>query len=185
MRVTVGRIGKPHGIRGEVTVEPRTDEPEVRFAPGNTVMRESGSDLVVSSMHWHSGRLLLKFLGVNDRNAAEALRGSILQVERDLEEVPNDPAEYYDSNLVGCTVITQDESEVGMVIDVLHLPAQDVLVVSAGEREVLIPFVDHMVPDVDIKSRVITIDPPDGLLNLVEVEADDVEPEDSANHSRD
>ena len=185
MRVTVGRIGKPHGIRGEVTVEPRTDEPEVRFAPGNTVMRESGSDLVVSSMHWHSGRLLLKFHGINDRNAAETLRGSILQVERSLDDIPEDPAEYYDSNLVGCSVITLDKSEVGVVTDVLHLPGHDVLVVSTGEREVMIPFVDHMVPEVNIKARVITIDPPEGLLDLADVESVTTEPEGITNHSRD
>lgn len=165
MRVTVGRIGKPHGIRGEVTVESRTDEPETRFAPGNTLMRESGSDLVISRMHWHSGRILIKFLGIDDRNAAETLRGSILQVERDHEQVPEDPSEFYDSNLVGCSVVTVDKIQVGVVKDVLHLPAQDVLVVWTGETEVLIPFVDHMVPEVNTESRIIVIDPPDGLLS--------------------
>jgi 16S rRNA processing protein RimM len=185
VRVTVGRIGKPHGIRGEVTVEPRTDEPEVRFAPGNTVLRESGSDLVVSSMHWHSGRLLLKFLGIDDRNAAETLRGSILQVERDLEDTPEDPAEYYDSNLVGCSVITIGGTQVGVVTDVLHLPAQDVLVVSGDEREVLIPFVDHIVPEIDIQTRIITIDPPDGLLDLVNVDSADTESEGTTKPSLD
>jgi 16S rRNA processing protein RimM len=165
VRVTVGRIGKPHGIRGEVTVETRTDEPENRFAPGTTVMRESGSDLVVSHMHWHSGRLLIKFLGIDSRNSAETLRGSILQVEREHEEAPEDPSEFYDSNLVGCSVVTIDKIQVGVVKDVLHLPAQDLLVVWTGEREVLIPFVEQMVPEVDIESRVIVIDPPEGLLS--------------------
>lgn len=165
VRVTIGRIGKPHGILGEVTVEPRTDEPENRFAPGNEIMRESGSDLVVSAMHWHSGRLLLKFLGINDRNAAETLRGSILQVERDHEDQPADPEEFYDSNLVGCSVVTLDGIHIGEVKDVLHLPAQDLLVVLTGDREVLIPFVDQIVPEVDTERRVIVINPPDGLLS--------------------
>ncbi len=165
MRVTVGRIGKPHGIRGEVTVESRTDEPETRFAPGNTLMRESGSDLVISRMHWHSGRILIKFLGIDDRNAAETLRGSILQVERDHEQAPEDPSEFYDSNLVGCSVITVDKKQVGVVKDVLHLPAQDLLVVWTGDTEVLVPFNDHMVPEVDTDTRIIVIDPPEGLLS--------------------
>ena len=75
MRVVVGRIGRPHGIRGQVTVEPRTDEPEQRFAPGSRLLIANTDDeLVVSAMHWHSGRLLLAIEGVDDRNGAEALR---------------------------------------------------------------------------------------------------------------
>lgn len=165
MRVTVGRIGKPHGIRGEVTVEPRTDEPDIRFAPGSHLLREEGPDLVVSSMHWHSGRLLLTLVGVHDRNAAEELRGTIVQVERADLETPDDPSEYYDSNLVGCLVVTVKDVSVGEVREVLHLPAQDLLVVWTGEREVLVPFVAEIVPEVDATARRIVINPPDGLLS--------------------
>ena len=76
MRVVVGRIGRPHGIKGEVTVEPRTDEPDERFAPGAVLLLDDpAKQLVVERMHWHSGRLLVWFRGVADRNAAEALRG--------------------------------------------------------------------------------------------------------------
>lgn len=164
MRVTVGRIGKPHGIRGEVTVEPRTDEPDSRFAPGEQLFRESGSDLVVSAMHWHSGKLLVKFLGVDTRNAAEELRGSIVQVERDELEIPQDPDEFYDSNLLGCAVVMLNGETIGSVTDVLHLPAQDVLVVTSGEREILIPFVEDMVPQINIAAQQIVVDPPPGLL---------------------
>ena len=167
MQVTVGRIGKPHGIRGEVTIEVRTDEPELRFAPGTTLKRESGSDLIVSDFHWHSGRVLLKFLGVDSRSAAEELRNSILIVERAADEVPQENDEYYDSNLIGCEVKTLAGEVIGHVIDVLHLPSQDALVVDSGDdagTEYLIPFVESIVPTVDVVSKIITIDPPEGLL---------------------
>ncbi len=168
MRVTVGRIGKPHGIRGQVTIEVRTDEPELRFAPGTTLSRESGSDLIVSDFHWHSGRVLLTFVGVDSRNAAEELRDSILMVEREDTEVPPASDEYYDSNLIGCQVQTVAGDAIGRVVDVLHLPSQEVLVVSpvgAAGTEYLIPFVESIVPRVDIAAQLITVDPPAGLLS--------------------
>jgi 16S rRNA processing protein RimM len=167
VQVTVGRIGKPHGIRGEVTIEVRTDEPELRFAPGTTLHRESGSDLIVSDFHWHSGRVLLKFLGVDSRSAAEELRNSILTVERPEDEVPQENDEYYDSNLIGCQVQTIAGEVVGQVIDVLHLPSQEVLVVRTdgdAATEYLIPFVESIVPTVDVITKIITVDPPEGLL---------------------
>lgn len=167
MQVTVGRIGKPHGIRGEVTVEVRTDEPEIRFAPGTTLQRENGSDLIVSDFHWHSGTVLLKFLGIDTRSAAEELRNSILMVERAESDVPQDSNEYYDSNLIGCRVQNLNQETIGHVVDVLHLPSQEVLVVSTGGdagSEFLIPFVESIVPTVDVVSQLITVDPPEGLL---------------------
>ena len=167
MRVVVGRIGRPHGIRGEVTVEPRTDEPDERFAPG-AVLSVDGPvhELVVDRTHWHSGRLLVTFAGVPDRTAAEALRGLLLHVERADDETPDDPDEYYDSTLTGCAVELADGTSIGAVEEVLHLPSQDLLVVRGPEdREVLVPFLAAFVPTVDVAGRRIVIDPPAGLLN--------------------
>ncbi len=166
MRVVVGRIGRPHGIRGEVTVETRTDEPDERFAPG-AVLSVDGPvhELVVERMHWHSGRLLVTFDGVADRNEAEALRGLLLHVERDEAEQPADPDEFYDSSLVGCAVELLDGSPVGEVVEVVHLPGQDLLAVrTPDERDVLVPFVEVMVPTVDVPARRVVIDPPPGLI---------------------
>ena len=167
MRVVVGRIGRPHGIKGEVTVEPRTDEPDERFAPGAVLLLDDpAKQLVVERMHWHSGRLLVWFRGVADRNAAEALRGLLLHVERAEDELPEDPEEFYDSSLEGCTVVLTDGSLVGVVAEVVHLPAQDLLAVRReGRSEVLVPFVEQIVPDVDLEARRIVIDPPGGLLD--------------------
>jgi len=167
MRVVVGRIGRPHGIRGEVTVEPRTDEPDERFAPG-AVLQVDGPvhQLVVERTHWHSGRLLVVFAGVADRNDAESLRGLLLHVDRGEDETPDDPDEYYDSTLTGCAVELLDGTAVGLVSEVLHLPSQDMLVVSSpDEREVLVPFLNAFVTTVDVAARRIVIDPPDGLLD--------------------
>lgn len=167
MRVVVGRIGRPHGIAGEVTVEVRTDEPDERFAPGSVLLVDPPArDLVVSSVRWHSGRLLVRFDGVADRNAAEALRGTLVHVERAEDEVPDEPDDYYDSSLIGSHAVLVDGTAVGDVEDVLHLPAQDLLVVRRPDgAEVLVPFVAAIVPEVDLEGRRIVLDPPDGLLD--------------------
>ena len=170
MRVVVGRIGRPHGIRGEVTVETRTDEPDERFAPG-AVLSVDGPvhELTVERTHWHSGRLLVTFQGVADRTEAEALRGLLLHVERGEDELPDDPDEYYDSSLVGCEVSRVDGTAVGVVTEVVHLPAQDLLAIrTADDRDVLVPFVSAIVPEVDPAARRIVIDPPPGLLEEVD-----------------
>lgn len=167
MRVVVGRIGRPHGIRGEVTVEPRTDEPELRFAPGSSLLK-AGSDevLTVSGMHWHSGRLLVTFEGVHDRNEAEALRDTIVEVDRDPSELPGEPGEYFDTQLVGCSVFDAEGAFLGEVTDVVHLPGQDLLsVTSATGAEFMIPFIEQFVPEVDIAAARIVITPPPGLLD--------------------
>ena len=166
MRVVVGRIGKPHGLRGQVTIELRTDEPDERFTPGAVMISEGlFPTLTIASTHWHSGRLLLSFVGFEDRGDAERLRGTILEVERSPLDRPQDPDEFYDSALLGCSVVTIDGTEVGVVSEVVHLPSQELLsVTTSSGSEVLIPFVSSIVPAVDITNRLITVDPPVGLL---------------------
>lgn len=166
MLVVVGRIGRPHGIRGAVSVEVRTDEPERRLAAGETVVSDTGLELTIESATWHSGRLLLTFEGYPDRTAVEQLRGQLLSAERSEDEQPEDPEEFYDSTLVGCEVATTDGAVIGSVREVAHLPAQDMLVVQASdEREILVPFVAAIVLSVDVANRRIVIDPPAGLLD--------------------
>ena len=97
-RVVVGRLGRPHGIRGEVTVELRTDSPELRFAPGVRLFVQDNSrkPLTVEAGRVHSGVLLVKFVGQDTRNAAESLRGLIVESEIDESELPEDEDEYYE-----------------------------------------------------------------------------------------
>lgn len=167
MRVIVGRIGKAHGIRGAVTVEVRTDEPEVRFALGSVLITdpEAAGPLVVEGAKWHSGRLLLEFEDVLDRTAAESLRGTLLVVDVDDDARPDDPEEFYDHQLVGLDVVTVDGAPVGTITEVAHLPSQELLIIAApDDREVLIPFVTAIVPTVDLANRRVIVDPPPGLL---------------------
>lgn len=164
MLVTVGRIGRPQGIRGDVTVEVRTDEPERYFFADATVLVNE-RPMVVETARWHGARLVLRFEAVTDRNAAELLRDAVITAERDDDATPDESDTYYDAALVGCVVVDDAGHAIGEVGEVLHLPGQDVLVVlSAAGREHLIPFVAEFVPEVDLEGRRIVIDPPPGLL---------------------
>lgn len=168
MRVTVGRIGRAHGVRGAVVVGVRTDEPELRFAKGARLDTDPSGvgPLVVAATRWHSGELLVRFEGVDDRGAAEGLRGAWLLVDTATIAAPDDPDEFNDTDLVGLSVRTLDGTEVGTVDDVLH-PAQDVLLVKTPDaREIMIPFVKAIVPEIDVRAGVLVIDPPAGLLDL-------------------
>jgi 16S rRNA processing protein RimM len=173
--VVVGRVGKAHGIRGEVSVEPRTDEPDRRFAVGAALAtdqhgRPAGADhpatLTVVATRWHQGRLLVRFDDVADRTAAERLRGLLLSADVPADETPSDPEEYYDHQLVGLRVHTTEGVEVGELIEVQHGAAQDLLVVRTQDaEEVLVPFVTALVPEVDLRAgRLVVADRP-GLLD--------------------
>lgn len=164
MRVVVGRIGRAHGIKGELTVEVRTDEPERRFAPGSSFVCGTRT-LVVASSRQHSGRLLLRVEGVGDRTAAEALQGSLLEVDVDPSVVPDEDDAYYDHQLEGLSVLDHDGSPVGVVAEVLHLPQQDLLLVRVDEREVMVPFVAALVPTVDLDAGTLTLADVPGLLD--------------------
>ncbi len=170
MLVVVGRIGRAHGIRGELNVDIRTDEPDRRFAPGATIVC-GGRTLTVSSSRHHSGRLVVAFENVSDRTAAEQLHGAILEAEIDPADQPDDPEEFYDHQLIGLRVLASDESEVGTVSGVVHLPEQDTLVVHTGERDVLVPFVSALVPTVDTVEGYVRLADVPGLLDPDAAEA--------------
>lgn len=165
----VGRIGRPHGTRGEVSVQVRTDSPDERFAAGTVLAADPAErgPLTVTRLHWHSGRLLLSFDGVADREGAEALRGTLLVVDSaDLPELA-DPDEFYDHQLVGLRAELPDGAALGTVGDVLHAPAEDLLAITAPDgAELLVPFVSAIVPTVDLPGGRVVVDPPEGLLDL-------------------
>ncbi len=167
MQVMVGRIGRAHGIRGDVVIGVSTDEPGERFAPGSVFDTDRGP-LTVETMRWHSSQLLVRFAGCYDRTAAEELRGLWLGVDSDTLPAPTDPDEFRDYDLVGLTVETIEGHAVGVVTDVAHL-GQDLLEVRAPDgAQVLVPFVKAIVPEVDLVAGRIRIDPPAGLLDLGE-----------------
>lgn len=166
MHLVVGRVGRAHGLRGEVAVDVRTDDPDGRFARGAVLRTDPGErELVVAVARPHSGRLLVTFEGVGDRNAADALRGALLTVDTAALPPLDDPDEFYDHQLVGLLVEHVDGTALGEVADVLHPPGGDLLVIAHVDgREVLVPFVAVMVPVVDVPGGRVVVDPPPGLI---------------------
>lgn len=165
-RVVVGRVGRAHGVRGQVAIEVRTDEPELRFAKGAALLAGSPGDRIVwvDEARWHSGRLLVRFANIADRTAAAELTGSILEAEVDALDRPAAPDEYYDRHLIGLRAQLENGVELGTVREVLHLAGHDTLnVESADGSELLVPFVREIVPTVDLDSGLITVRPPAGL----------------------
>ena len=199
MRLIVGRIGRPHGIRGEVVMGVRTDEPDLRFAVGAVLdvartlpdgrhagrqgegqpsagdsqlgaSQHGDGQLTVAATRWHSGQLLVAFDGITDRTAAAELPGSWLSVDSSQLPDSSDPDEFRDYELIGLSVRTSAGEPVGVVTDVLHY-GQDVLVVqqAGGKDEYLVPFVKAIVPEVDVRAGLVVIDPPPGLLDPAEM----------------
>ncbi|EST30134.1 ribosome maturation factor RimM [Streptomyces niveus] len=168
MQLVVARIGRAHGIKGEVTVEVRTDEPELRLGPGAVLATEPASmgPLTVETGRVHSGRLLLRFAGVGDRTGAEALRNTLLIAEVDPQDMPEDPDEYYDHQLMDLDVVLADGTEVGRITEITHLPSQDLFIVERPDgTEVMIPFVEEIVTEIDLVEQRAVIDPPPGLID--------------------
>jgi 16S rRNA processing protein RimM len=151
-----------------VAVEPRTDVPELRFADG-VLLRTEPADrgpLTVAGSRWHSGRLLIRFAGVDDRGSAEQLRGISLLIDRASLGDPG-PEAWWDHDLAGLRAETPSGGLLGTVSDVLHAPAQDLLSITTPDgREVLVPFVVALVPIVDLSAGRVVIDPPAGLFEL-------------------
>ncbi|GAB3646512.1 ribosome maturation factor RimM [Glycomyces tarimensis] len=165
VQVVVGRIVRPHGVRGEVVVEVRTDDPEDRFQPGIEYDTPKGP-LRAETVRWHQGRPMLTLEGVRGRDAADALRGTLLSLDVDPQE-ELDSDEFHDTDLIGLAVVTVDGEHVGTVTAVDHGPAYEALVVKRrGTHPLLIPFVDEMIDEVDLDAETITVDPPSGLLEL-------------------
>lgn len=166
MLLTVGQIVRPHGVRGEVIVEVRTDEPDQRFREG-AVLVAGSSRLTVASARPHLGRLIVTFDEVPDRDAAEAVRGQVLEVDSGSIEAPSDPEEFHDHQLVGLEVFDTQGVSLGFIQRVEHAPACDLLVVPLADgRTGYIPFVKAIVPTVDLPGKKVIVDPPGGLLDL-------------------
>jgi 16S rRNA processing protein RimM len=167
--VAVGRIGKAHGIRGDVFVEPWTDSPEDRFFDG-AVLATDPTDrgpLTVENSRLHSGKLVVHFEGFDTRNSVEAIRGTMLVMSAQDRPPIEDPDEFYDTDLIGLQTRLVSGEPIGPVVDVLHSAADSLLVITAQDgREVLVPFRREFVPVVDLTARIVELDPPDGLFDL-------------------
>jgi 16S rRNA processing protein RimM len=174
MQVIVGRVGRPHGVRGDVVVGVRTDEPDARFIVGARLDTDpaGAGPLTVAAARWQSGELIVRFKGVTDRTVAGDLTGTWLSVDSGTLDAPADPDEFRDHQLIDLTVRTKDGEVVGVVRDVLHY-GQDLLAISPAADpggELLVPFVKAIVTEVDLAGGILVIDPPPGLLNLDEAQ---------------
>lgn len=167
VEVIVGIIGRAHGIRGDVGIDLRTDEPERRFGPGTRLRVEGGGrSLTVAATRDHSGRLLARFEECSDRTTAESLRGAVLVIDVDADERPTDEEEYYDRQLTGLRVLNADGDEIGSVADVIHLPEQDLLEIRTPTGNRLVPFVRALVPTVDLAAGTVQLADVPGLLEI-------------------
>ena len=166
MEIRIGRVVKSHGVRGEVVVEPLADDEDVFFAAGEVLHgRQAGKeqDLTIASVRPHQKRLLVTFEEVADRTAADSLRGMQFFAEPLARDEDSD--EYYDHELIGLKV-RLDGTEIGEVTGVMDTPNRKILEVAYEGREVLIPFVLDIVPDIDLDEGYLEITPPEGLLDL-------------------
>lgn len=165
--VAIARIAKPRGLKGEVIADILTDFPE-RFDGLKTVIAvmpdESRRELTLENHWFQSGRMVLKFVGVNSIEDGETLRNAEICVP-ETDAVELEEGEYFDWQLAGCRVVTVSGEEIGKVRELMRTGATEILVVE-GEKEYLIPFAEAICTEVDIENGVILIDPPEGLLEF-------------------
>lgn len=165
--VAIARIAKPRGLRGELAADILTDFPE-RFedlANVTAVLPDGTRRELKIEKHWfHSGRIVLKFDGLDSVEQAEILRDADICVSES-EVVELEEGEYFDWELTGCEVRTLEGRVIGNVRELMRTGATEILVVE-GEKEYLIPFAESICTEVDIENKVIVIDPPEGLLEF-------------------
>lgn len=165
----VGRIARPHGLRGQVVVAPETDFVEERFAPGATLFTRSAQGreetLEIAASRIQSGRPIVGFAGFDTIDAVERLVGQDLRVPEDAL-APLGPNAYYHHELIGCAVATVDGESVGEVTGVQGGAGGSLLAVAGRRGEVLIPLARDICVTVDVAAKRITVVPPDGLLEL-------------------
>lgn len=166
----VGKIVNTHGIKGEVRIISSTDFPEERYKKGSTlyIFKKNSNqpiEVTVETSRQHKNFYLLTFAGHDTIEAVEAYKEGVLKITEEqmgsLEE-----GEYYYHEIIGCTVCTTDGAEIGVVKEILSPGANDVWVIQGkGAKEVLIPYIDDVVKDIDVDTKMITIDPMEGLLD--------------------
>lgn len=171
--ILVGTIARPHGIRGQVVINPETDFAAERFAAGKTVWtqgrdpaaRGAPEELRIATVRFQGARPIVGFEGRSRIEDVERLAGQQLRVPAE-SQLPLEPGSYYQHELVGCVVETVDGERVGEVARVDGGAAGSLLAVSGARGEVLIPLAAHICVDVDVEAKRIRIDPPEGLLDL-------------------
>jgi 16S rRNA processing protein RimM len=178
-QLRVGRLVRAHGLKGAIKLELYTDSPDTRFAKGAVLTLQVpetspwfGKTLTVTELRWYNQSPVVFFEGITDRNQAETLIRAILLVDQPISNVAPEPDAWYDHQLIGLKV-RREGVEIGTITRVDHLPAQDLLAIDFEGREVLLPFVKALVPQVDSVAGFIEITPPGGLFEPLEGEAEE------------
>jgi len=164
--ITIGVIGRPQGIKGEVRITSQTDWPD-RFLELSNVFLDppngDGYQVEVKKARFQGKQIILKLAGIEDRNSAESLRGSHLKVtEESCSELPD--GFYHIHDLIGMAIKTTSGTTLGFLTDVLKMPAHDVYVVDCNGKEVMIPAVKEFVKKINLSGREMIIEPIEGLL---------------------
>lgn len=173
MQLTVGIIGAPQGLKGEVRLEVHTDSPERRLAPGAMLETDPAEfgPVTVERTRTYKGRTYVRFAEYSDRTGAESLRGVRLVIESDEEEP--EPDAWFPHELVGLEALDPEGYELGVVSGLQHMPAQDLLMVREPDGIVTaVPFVHEIVTEVDLEDGVVVIDAPEGLFSTDELDPD-------------
>lgn len=176
----VGRLTKPHGLKGGVKLELFTDNPGLRFVPGAKFHLQVpvdsewfGRTITMRELRWFNESPVGFFTEVPDRNAAESIVRAILWIDEQAVDEGEEDNAWYDHQLVGLDMVRETEAGpevLGKVAEVRHFPAQDLLVISTPTGTVLVPFVEAIVPSVDIEAGIVYVTPPVGLFNENEAE---------------
>lgn len=167
----VARVRRSHGVHGEILISVDTDRPKQVFRPGRAFLlgdgrgEPAGRTVVLASIRSMSGGALLKFTGIEDRNASDALHGSTLLIPAtEAEPAASDEVHYRD--LVGMDAVVDGEP-LGKVADILEIgPAEMLVIRRKGGKEMLVPFVKEIVRDVDLEARQVRLELPDGFLEI-------------------
>lgn len=166
-QLRVGRLVKAHGLKGALKLELYTDNPERRFFTGAEFTLQ-----VPEASPWHrktvtvreyrvmNGNPVVFFEGIDDREEAEGLVRAILWIDQDADDAEENA--WYDHQLVGLDVV-RDDAVIGKVVRVEHMPAQDLLIVRSGDQDIMVPFVQAIVPAVDVAGGRVIVTPPPGL----------------------
>lgn len=168
-QLRIGRLTKAHGLKGGIKVEMFTDDPDGRFTPGAVFTLQvptssawHGKTIELVELKWYNSHAVAFFKDVPDRSAAETLIKAILWIDHDLSDLPEEEDAWFDHQLIGLTVL-RDGAKVGVVAQIDHFPAQDLLTVTTDNGDVLVPFVKAIVSAVDVKAGTLTVTPPVGL----------------------
>ncbi|MDR2895409.1 MAG: ribosome maturation factor RimM [Propionibacteriaceae bacterium] len=167
LTLTIGRLGRARGLVGEAFVSLSTDSPELRFRPGQR-LRVGDQWLTVAAFRLNGDRGLIRFDGLTSREAVEALTGSELIIEVDEAEQSAEADSYFDHQLIGLSVVYPDGHQIGRISRVDHLGFQDLLAVETVSGERLVPFVDALVPQVDLAAEQVTVIDLPGLLEDID-----------------